>query len=104
MKLKDHLLIIYYRQQCLINHPWDRIKCLASCLIKNIFFLRLRDGNTCFYCHNTLKAYILTFSKCDGNKFNDKSPSDHDHDGSSYYMLMLSQCNETKRPFTDNIL
>ena len=25
----------------LINHLWDRIKCLASCFIGNIFFLRL---------------------------------------------------------------
>jgi hypothetical protein len=58
----------------LINHPWDRIKCLTSCLIKKkIFFLLLRGGNICFYCHNTLKAYFLTFSKCDGNKFNGKS-------------------------------
>jgi hypothetical protein len=24
----------------LISHPWDRIKCLASCFIRNIFFLR----------------------------------------------------------------
>jgi hypothetical protein len=25
----------------LINHSWDRTKCLASCFIKNIYFLRL---------------------------------------------------------------
>jgi hypothetical protein len=46
------------------NHPWDRIKWLASCFIRNIFFLRLLfscGGNICLYRHNTLSAYFLTF-------------------------------------------
>ena len=49
----------------LINHSWDIIKCLASCFIKNIFFLRLLfpwGGNVCLYRHNTLNAHFLTFS------------------------------------------
>jgi hypothetical protein len=49
----------------LINHSWDRIKCLASCFVKNIFFLRLLfpwGGNICLYRHNTLNADFLTFS------------------------------------------
>ena len=49
----------------LINHSLDRIKYLASCFIKTIFFLRLlfsRGGNICLYRHYTLNAYFLTFS------------------------------------------
>ena len=49
----------------LINHSWDRFKCLASCFIKYIFFLRLLfpwGGNICLYRHNTLTANCLTFS------------------------------------------
>jgi hypothetical protein len=49
----------------LIKYSWDRIKCLTSCFIKNIFFLRLLfpwGGNICLYRHNTLNANFLTFS------------------------------------------
>jgi hypothetical protein len=49
----------------LINHSWDRIKCLASCFIKNIYFLRLLipwGVNICLYRHNTLNAHFLIFS------------------------------------------
>jgi hypothetical protein len=49
----------------LINHSWDRIKYLASCFIKNIYFLRLLISwgvNICLCRHNTLNAHFLTFS------------------------------------------
>ena len=47
------------------SHSWDRIKCVASCFIKNIYFLRLIipwGANICLYHHNTLNAHFLTFS------------------------------------------
>ena len=49
----------------LINYSWDRIKCFASCFIKNIYFLRLLlqwGVNICLYRHNILNALFLTFS------------------------------------------
>ena len=48
----------------LIKHSWDRIKCLASWFIKNIFFLRLLfpwGGNICLYRHNTFKRKFSYF-------------------------------------------
>ena len=71
---QNNELCLYERKIChnvsfatvrFINHSWDRIKCLASCFIKNIFFLRLLlqwGGNICLYRHNTLNAHFLTFS------------------------------------------
>ena len=49
----------------LINYSSGRIKFLASCFIKNIYFLRLLlpwGVNICLYRHNTLNAHFLTFS------------------------------------------
>ena len=48
----------------LINHSWEGIKCLASCFIKNIFFLPLLfpwGGNICLYLHNTFKCTFSYF-------------------------------------------
>ena len=46
----------------LINHSWDRIKCLASCFIKNIFFLRLLLPWGCTYLSLPSQYFKRIFS------------------------------------------
>ena len=46
----------------LINHSWDRIKCLASCFIKNIFFLLSFTPVGCKYLSLPSQYLKRTFS------------------------------------------